>query len=167
VISPDIDESTIDGESATTQVQRLALAKAQAVAVNHPDSLIIGSDQLANCNDTTFGKPGSHAEATRQLKQMRGNTLLFFTGICLLNSNDNVSRVECVEYRVHFRHFSDQEIERYLIAEQPYNCAASFKSEALGISLVESMEGPDPSALIGLPLLKLAAMLRQEKLLLP
>jgi 7-methyl-GTP pyrophosphatase len=98
---------------------------------------------------------------------MRGESLLFHTGLCLLNSKTGDEQVDCIEYRVHFRRYSNEEIERYLQLEQPYNCAASFKSEQLGISLVERMEGADPSALIGLPLIRLAAMLRQEGMLIP
>jgi len=98
---------------------------------------------------------------------MRGETLLFHTGLCLLNTKTGKQYVDCVEYQVHFRHYSDEEIERYLLSEQPYNCAGSFKSEQLGISLVESMEGQDPTALVGLPLIKLAAMLRQENIKIP
>jgi len=131
------------------------------------DALIIGSDQLATCKDSIFSKPGDHQTAVEQLGQMRGESLLFHTGLCLLNSKTGTATVECVEYRVHFRQYSDAEIERYLEAEKPYDCAGSFKSEGLGISLVASMEGADPSALIGLPLLRLAAMLRQEGLLVP
>jgi septum formation protein len=164
---PDIDESALRGESVVDQVKRLALAKAQAIAGSELDALIIGSDQMASCNNDILGKPGSHAAATTQLQQMRGQVLLFHTGLCLLNSKTNIERIECVEYRVHFRQYSDDEIERYLHAEQPYNCAGSFKSEQLGISLVESMEGTDPSALVGLPLIKLAAMLRLEGVLIP
>ncbi len=138
-----------------------------AVAAQELDALIIGSDQLASCRNSIFGKPGSHDSALTQLRQMRGETLSFHTGLCLLNSNTGVERLECVEYKVHFRNYSDDEIERYLAVENPYDCAGSFKSEKLGISLVESMQGPDPSALIGLPLIKLSEMLRQENLNIP
>ncbi len=146
---------------------RLARAKAREVATYETDALIIGSDQLATCNDNIFGKPGSHQNATRQLQQMRGETLVFHTGLCLLNSKTANETTECVTYKVHFRQYSDDEIERYLLAEQPYGCAGSFKSEQLGISLVEYMGGPDPTALIGLPLIRLTVMLRQEGLLIP
>jgi septum formation protein len=141
---------------------RLARDKAHAIAITEPEALIIGSDQLACCNDTVLGKPGSHEKATKQLQTMRGQTLLFHTGLCLLNSKTGTESIDCVEYEVQFRHFSDDEIERYLLTELPYNCAGSFKSEQLGISLLESMQGSDPTALIGLPLIKLAQMLRIE-----
>lgn len=145
----------------------MACIKAQAIGKTEADALVIGSDQLATCNNTVFGKPVSHTEATRQLQMMRGETLLFHTGICLLNTKTGKQTVDCVEYQVRFRRYSDEEIERYLLSEQPYNCAGSFKSEQLGISLVEFMQGEDPTALIGLPLIKLSAMLRQENLQIP
>lgn len=129
--------------------------------------MIIGSDQLATCRNKVFGKPGSHARATEQLKQMCGEALIFHTGLCLINTTTSEEQLDCVEYRVHFRQYSEEEIERYLQAERPYDCAGSFKSEQLGITMVDSMEGSDPSALIGLPLIRLAAMLRREGLNLP
>jgi 7-methyl-GTP pyrophosphatase len=167
VQSPDVDESAVEGESAHQQVKRLACIKAETVGKTEADALIIGSDQLATCNNTVLGKPGTHAQATSQLRLMRGETLLFHTGLCLLNTKTGKEYVDCVEYQVHFRRYTNEEIERYLISEQPYNCAGSFKSEELGISLVESMEGQDPTALVGLPLIKLTAMLRQENIKTP
>ena len=166
-ISPDIDESAKAREPAHEQVKHLARAKACAIAASETNALIIGSDQLASCKDRIFSKPGSHQVAIEQLQQMRGESLVFHTGLCLLNSKTASEQLDCIEYRVHFRHYSDEEIERYLQLEQPYNCAGSFKSEQLGISLVEYMEGADPSALIGLPLIRLSAMLRQEGLFIP
>jgi septum formation protein len=109
-----------------------------------------------------FGKPGSHKQAVEQLQEMRGQVLIFHTGLCLLNSQTGSEQIECVEFKVHFRQYSEEEIERYLQAEQPYDCAASFKSECLGISMVQSIQGPDPTALVGLPLIKLSEMLRLE-----
>ncbi len=167
VQSPDVDESPVEDESAHQQVKRLARIKAQTVGKTEADALIIGSDQLATCNNTVLGKPGTHAQATSQLQLMRDETLLFHTGLCLLNTKTGKEYVDCIEYQVHFRRYSNEEIERYLLSEQPYNCAGSFKSEELGISLVESMEGQDPTALIGLPLIKLTAMLRQEDIQIP
>jgi len=145
----------------------LASAKAHEVATFESDALIIGSDQLATCNDNIFGKPGSHENAIRQLQQMRGETLVFHTGLCVLNAKTSSETIECITYKVHFRRYSDDEIQRYLLADQPYGCAGSFKSEQLGISLVEYIEATDPTALIGLPLLRLTAMLRQEGVLVP
>jgi len=166
-VSPDIDESAVHGEAPETQVMRLARNKAHAVAARHPDTLIVGSDQLASCAGQVFGKPGGHQRAILQLRQMAGESLYFHTGLCLLNSRTGREQLDCVVYRVSFRCYTDAEIERYLSAEQPYNCSGSFRSEGLGISLVESMQGPDPSALIGLPLIRLADMLRQEGLEIP
>ncbi len=137
------------------------------MAAKAGNALIIGSDQLATCKGRVLSKPGNHERAREQLQSMRGQSLLFHTGLCLFNSATGEDTTECVEYRVYFRQYSDPEIERYLDAETPYDCAGSFKSEQLGITLVEKMEGPDPSALIGLPLISLAAMLRREGLLLP
>ena len=166
-INPDIDESAKDCESAHEQVKRLARAKACSIAASETDALIIGSDQLASCNNNIFTKPGSHQSAIEQLQKMRGESLVFHTGLCLLNSKTASEQLDCIEYRVHFRRYSDEEIERYLELEQPYDCAGSFKSEQLGISLVDYMEGTDPSALIGLPLIRLSSMLRQEGLFIP
>ena len=165
--APEIDESALANETLDAQVTRLAVAKARALADQHRSALIIGSDQLAICEGKVFGKPGDYQKAAEQLRFISGRSLLFKTGLCLLNTDSAVEQVDCVEYRVHFRDLSEQEIQRYLEAEQPFNCAGSFKSEALGISLVQSMDGSDPSALIGLPLISLAAMLRNEGLNLP
>lgn len=137
------------------------------MASHEIDALIIGSDQLATCRGKVYGKPGSHARATEQLQQMSGEALIFHTGLCLLNTTTSAEQLDCVEYRVQFRRYSTAEIERYLLAERPYDCAGSFKSEQLGISLIDSMTGSDPSALIGLPLVRLAAMLRMEGLNIP
>lgn len=141
---------------------RLAEAKAAALQKDFPESLIIGSDQLATCNNVNYGKPASKAGAIAQLQQIRGQSLYFHTGLCLLNTASDQRQLDCVSYQIRFRDYSDEEIGRYLELEQPYNCAASFKSEALGISLIEAMQGPDPTALIGLPLLSLCQMLRIE-----
>ena len=146
---------------------RLASAKANAVSRENPDALVIGSDQLASCRGEAFGKPGSREKAFEQLQAIRGQQLDFHTGLCLLNSRTEARQLDCVSYSIEFRDYSNDEIERYLDREQPYNCAAAFKSEALGISLVSSMSGPDPTALIGLPLISLCRMLRQEGLVLP
>lgn len=166
-IRPDIDETREAEENLEQQVTRLASAKARKIADKAADALIIGSDQLATCEGEIFSKPGSEQAASAQLRKMAGKTLIFKTGLCLLNSRTGLEQLDCVEYKVHFRNFTEAEIQRYVIAEKPFNCAASFKSEKLGISLVESMEGKDPSALIGLPLILLAAMLRNEGLNIP
>ena len=165
--APDIDESALPGESLDAQVRRLALAKARALDTAHPAALIIGSDQLATCEGQVFGKPGDYQRALKQLRCISGRSLQFKTGLCLLNTSSGREQVDCIEYTVHFRDLSEEEIQRYLEREQPFNCAGSFKSEALGISLVRSMEGTDPSALIGLPLVRLGQMLREEGVNLP
>ena len=133
----------------------------------HPGAVVIGSDQLASLEGEVFGKPGDKQNAIRQLQRIRGQRLDFYTGLCLRNGDSGRQQLDCVHYTVRFRNFTDEEIERYVELEQPYNCAAAFKSEALGISLVAEMLGPDPSALIGLPLISLGAMLRNEGFKIP
>ena len=166
-VSPDIDESYKEGETPIEQTRRLAIAKAHAVSVQEPNALIIGSDQLAELNGCIIGKPGYHEKAKEQLWQMRGQCVRFQTGLCLLNSATGYCQVDCLSYDVFFREYSADEIERYLVAEQPYHCAGSFKSEKLGISLVTRMEGTDATALIGLPLIRLCNMLANEGVLIP
>ncbi len=166
--SPAIDETAENGESPLQLVQRLALGKARAVAEHcRQASLVIGSDQVATLGDTILGKPGDAARATRQLQQMRGQRIEFLTVLCLINTARQSQQVEVVPFSVKFRNYTDAEIERYVTAETPFDSAGSFRSEALGVSLVESMSGSDPTALIGLPLIKLGEMLRQEGIALP
>jgi MAF protein len=165
--SPDIDESEKPGESPRELVQRLAKEKAQAVAADYPDALIIGSDQVACLNDSVMGKPGDRDTAIRQLSKASGHCVTFYTGLCLLNTARGEAQVICEPFKVHFRELTKDTIERYLDAEEPYNCAGSFKSEGLGIALFEKMEGDDPNALIGLPLIRLVSMLCQEGVQVP
>lgn len=160
--SPDIDESRHDGETPEQLVARLAEEKAMAVAARQPDSLIIGSDQVAIIDGQILGKPGNHDKAVAQLKTASGRRVTFLTGLCLYNSATGDSQVEVVPFGVVFRELSESQIENYLQAEQPYNCAGSFKSEALGIALFERLEGEDPNTLIGLPLIRLVRMLEAE-----
>lgn len=160
--SPEIDESRHENESPEQLVARLAEQKAMAVAERHPDSLIIGSDQVAVNDGQILGKPGSHEKAIAQLKAASGKRLTFLTGLCLYNSATGDSQVEVVPFGVVFRELSASQIENYLKAEQPYNCAGSFKSEAMGIALFERLEGEDPNTLIGLPLIRLVRMLEAE-----
>ncbi len=160
--SPDIDESTVGEESIEVMVMRLAEAKARAVSARHPDSLIIGSDQSAVLNGIALSKPGNFENAFKQLKQASGQKIVFHTGLCLLNSKTSKIQVACVPYSVVFKELSEKQITNYLNKEQPYNCAGSFKSEALGIALFERFDGEDPNALIGLPLIKLIEMLSNE-----
>ena len=160
--SPDIDETPLDNESIEEMVIRLAEGKARAVADKHPDALIIGSDQSAVLNEEVLTKPGGYEKAFQQLKNASGQRIVFQTGLCLLNTRTDHLQSLCVPYTVVFKDLSDEMIEHYLKKEQPYNCAGSFKSEALGIALFEKFEGEDPNALIGLPLIKLVEMLSNE-----
>jgi len=165
--SPNLDESPLSGETPQATAERLAVAKAKAVAGDFPNALIVGSDQVAFLGAERFGKPGTRARAIAQLRAMRGRNVVFHTGLCLYNSATGRVQVAGVPTEVGFRQFSDAEIERYLDKEQPYQCAGSAKSEGLGVTLLDHMRGDDPTALIGLPLIALCAMLRAEGLVLP
>ncbi|TCK18357.1 septum formation protein [Thiogranum longum] len=160
-LSPDVDETRQEGESPQKLVVRLSEAKARAGAQTYPDALIIGSDQVAVCGDEVLGKPGNHDKACQQLEQLSGQRVEFLTGICLFDSGSGKARTNIIPFAVTFRELSATQIERYLRTEQPYNCAGSFKSEALGISLFEAMHGDDPNALIGLPLIQLVTWLNE------
>ena len=162
VASPDIDESRHHNESVEAMVERLSLEKAQAVAPRFPASLIIGSDQVAVLGQQIFGKPGNHEAASAQLQQLSGQTAVFHTGLCLLNSATGRHQITRIPCEVRFKHLNPIQIERYLQLDQPYHCAGSFQSESLGIVLVDSIRCDDPTALMGLPLIALAAMLHQE-----
>lgn len=165
--APDTDETPRCGESAQGLVMRLAQAKAEAVGRNHPGALIIGSDQVAVLNGNIIGKPHDHHRATAQLRASSGQTITFYTGMCLHNSVTGNSEVICDPFRVHFRTLSDAQIERYLVREQPYQCAGSFKSEGLGISLFDKLEGDDPNTLVGLPLIRLIELLQRQGIEVP
>ena len=165
--APQVDESRHPGESAERLVHRLAQDKARAVASAHPDALIIGSDQVAVLGGQILGKPGTRARAIEQLRAASGRTVQFLTGLCLFNSAAQRRQVEVVPYEVTFRILDDARIARYVDREQPLNCAGSFKSEGLGIALFSSMQGSDPTALIGLPLITLVSMLAREGVELP
>lgn len=167
VCAPEADESPLENETPSETAERLSLAKAQAVAATHPSSLIIGSDQVAYMGTERFGKPGTRTNARIQLQKMRGNTVIFHTGLCLLNSQTGQYQLTGVPTEVRFRPLLDEEIDSYLDREDALSCAGSAKSEGLGISLLEYMRGDDPNALIGLPLIKLADMLRKEGVKLP
>ncbi len=162
VTNPATDETPQPGETPEATALRLSEAKARAVAAQHPDALVIGSDQVACLDGQVFGKPGNHANAVAQLRAMRGRTVNFFTGLCLLNTGSGKAHVRGVSTRITFRELSDDEIENYLRREQPYHCAGSAKSEGLGIALIARMDGDDPNALIGLPLIALCDLLRLE-----
>ena len=165
--APDTDETALPDEAPAITAERLALAKAQAVAARFPDALIIGSDQVAYCGNDTYGKPGTRENASKQLKSMRGKEVIFHTGLCLLNAATGRAQVGGIPTAVRFRNLGDAEIERYLDREDALNCAGSAKSEGLGIALMEYMQGDDPNALIGLPLIALCRMLRAEGVELP
>ncbi|ERH53846.1 septum formation protein Maf [Ectopseudomonas chengduensis] len=166
--SPSIDESRRESEAAIDLVKRLAEEKAHALAASHPDHLIIGSDQVAVLGDgQILGKPHDLPRAQQQLRAASGSSVTFLTGLALLNSNTGKCQVECVPFTVHFRQLSDEQILRYLQREQPFDCAGSFKSEGLGISLFRSTEGEDATSLIGLPLIRLVDMLQNEGIEIP
>lgn len=165
--SPDIDESHRPGETASELVRRLAREKAQALADSHPEHLIIGSDQVAVLNERILGKPHTFAKAFEQLSAASGTRVTFLTGLALLNSQTGHCQVDCVPFTVHMRTLGPECIERYLLAEQPYDCAGSFKAEGLGVSLFQSTEGPDATSLIGLPLIRLVDMLLAEGVEIP
>lgn len=166
-VSPDVDESEWPGETPVATAERLSVAKAKAAADRFPDALIIGSDQVAYLGTERFGKPYTRERAIEQLRTMRGQTVVFHTGLCLYNSATGRVQLAGVPTEVGFRQLSDEEIERYLDREQPYHCAGSAKSEGLGIAMLDFMHGDDPNALIGLPLIALCAMLRAEGVQLP
>jgi septum formation protein len=161
VTAPEVDETPQAGEHPKALALRLALAKAQAVAALHPEAVVIGSDQVADLGGQPLGKPGDHARAVAQLRQMRGQTVIFQTALAVVCLASGFEQVDLAEVRVVFRNLSDAEIEAYLHAEQPYDCAGSAKSEGLGIALLESIDNDDPTALIGLPLIRTARLLRQ------
>ncbi len=161
VTAPDVDETPQTGETPRQLALRLALAKAQAVAALHPQAVVIGSDQVADLAGQPLGKPGEHTRAVQQLRQMRGQTVIFQTALAVVCRATGFEAVDLAEVRVVFRDLSDDEIEAYLQAEKPYDCAGSAKSEGLGIALLESIDNDDPTALIGLPLIRTARLLRQ------
>jgi len=165
-VSPDIDETALPGETPDALVERLAEQKARAVGELH-QGLIIGSDQVATIDDDILGKPGNHEKAVAQLTRLSGNRVTFHTGLCLLDTAHHEAQIDVVPFTVQFRELSAAQIERYLHAEQPYNCAGSFKSEGLGITLFEKLLGEDPTALVGLPLVKLTEMLSRAGIDLP
>jgi MAF protein len=164
--APDIDESRLENETAEALVRRLSESKARAIAASR-SGLIIGSDQVATVDGEILGKPGTHARAVEQLRRLSGRSVLFLTGLCLLNSATDEIQLDVIPFRVEFRELDYAQIEHYLRHDQPYNCAGSFKSEGLGITLFERMEGDDPTALIGLPLIRLTAMLGRAGVGLP
>ncbi len=160
-VSPDLDETRLAGETPAQMTARLATGKAHTVRRRHAPALIIGSDQTAELDGMALGKPGTHARAVSQLEQLSGQKVRFHTSVCLLNSVTGQEQLDVIPYDVQFRLLQRHEIEHYLLSERPYDCAGSFRSEGLGIALFEHLSGDDPSALIGLPLIRLCQMLAQ------
>jgi len=160
--APDVDETPLADESAKQTSWRLSRAKAQVIAAHYPDALIIGSDQVALLGNQQLGKPLTHDNAVRQLRAMRGQTVTFYTALTLFNARTDDIQTEVAINHVHYREMTDTQIESYLHKEQPYHCAGSSKSEGLGIALISSMEGDDPNALVGLPLILLVNMLLRQ-----
>lgn len=162
VFAPNIDETPLPDEGAQQTSLRLAMAKAHAVAKDYPDALIVASDQVALLDGRQLGKPLTHDNAVRQLRDLRGRCAIFYTALAVLNARTGNMQTAVAENQVCFRELSDDEIESYLQKEQPYDCAGSAKSEGLGIVLISRMAGEDPNALVGLPLIKLVTMLKNE-----
>jgi septum formation protein len=165
--APDINETPLAGETPESMVLRLTKGKAEAAKAQFPNNLIIASDQCATCDDEIIGKPGTHARAVEQLSRFSNRSIVFLTGLCLLNTATNHMQIDCVPFKVTFRELTEPQIENYLHLEKPYQCAGSFKSEGLGISLFAKMSGEDPNALIGLPLIRLTSFLANEDVILP
>ncbi|SEK56853.1 septum formation protein [Roseateles sp. YR242] len=167
VASPDVDETPRPDEAPQALARRLALAKAQAVASRWPEAIVIGSDQVADLDGQPLGKPGNHERAVAQLRAMRGKTVIFHTALAVVCQSSGFTATDLAPVEVRFRDLSDAEIEAYLRAEQPYDCAGSAKAEGLGISLLDAIQSDDPTALIGLPLIRTCTLLRQAGLSLP
>jgi septum formation protein len=160
VAAPDVGESALPGETPAALARRLAIAKARAVASRFPEAAVIGSDQVADLDGQALGKPGTHEKAVNQLRLMRGKTVVFHTAVAVVCAACGFEQVDLAPVRVVFRAYGDEEIESYLRAEQPYDCAGSARSEGLGIAMLEAIESDDPSALVGLPLIRTCRMLR-------
>jgi septum formation protein len=160
--APEVDETPRAGETPAQLVERLSIAKAQAVAAHYKQGLVIGSDQVAVIDNEILGKPGDHENAVAQLERASGKTVTFLTGLALVNAGSGSIQAEVVPFKVVFRQLTHPQIVNYLNAEHPYHCAGSFKSEGLGIALFERLEGDDPNTLIGLPLIHLIRMLEKE-----
>ncbi len=159
VHASNVDEAPLPGESPKAMAYRLALAKAQSVATQHPQAVVIGSDQVADLDGQPLGKPGNHARAVAQLQTMRGKTVIFQTAVAVVCQASGFAQTELAQVKVKFRDLSDAQIEAYLLAETPYDCAGSAKSEGLGIALLERIDNDDPTALIGLPLIRTCQMI--------
>ena len=161
VVAPQVDESPRRGEAPVAMAQRLALEKAREVAARHPGAVVIGADQVADLAGQAMGKPGNHARAVAQLQALRGQSVTFHTAVAVLRPETGFEQVQVAPVRVRFRALSDADIQRYLVLEQPYDCAGSAKCETLGIALLEAIESDDPTALVGLPLIRTCRLLRE------
>jgi len=164
---PEVDETPLPGEAPDATANRLALEKALAVAARHDDALVIGSDQVAHIGPEVFGKPGTVERARAQLRRMSGQTVVFHTALAVVNTHTGARLVDSVPTEVRFRTLTEDEIVRYVDKEMPLDCAGSAKSEGLGITLLDALSGDDPTALVGLPLIALSRMLREQGLQLP
>lgn len=160
--APDADETPLPREQPQALAERLAQAKALSLAKHYQDAIIIGSDQVASCQGNILGKPGTHSQALAQLLACQGQRVTFYTGLCLHHTQSGKTSSWVEPFHVHFRQLSQTQLENYLLREQPYDCAGSFKMEGLGIALFERLEGDDPNALIGLPLIRLVSMLSDQ-----
>lgn len=167
VHSPEVDETPLPHDTPLALAQRLALAKAQAVALAYPAHVVIGSDQVADLHGQPLGKPGNYERATAQLQRMSGQTVQFHTALAVVHAQAGLVLHDVATVQVVFRELAPIDIERYLLAEEPYDCAGSAKSEGLGIVLLDRIDSDDPTALIGLPLIRTARLLRQAGLPLP
>ncbi|TVP83702.1 MAG: septum formation protein Maf [Thioalkalivibrio sp.] len=165
--SPRVAEDRLPEETPHALAERLARAKAADVASRYPDALVIGSDQSAGVGQRILSKPGNHQRAAEQLAALSGQSVVFHTGLCLIDGRSGREWIGVEPYTVHMREFDDDEIERYLRLDRPYDCSGSFKSEGLGACLFRRMEGDDPTALVGLPLIRLCAWLREAGVILP
>ena len=166
-VSPEVNERYFQDELINAYVLRLAKSKAESVVSKHDNSLIIAADQALQCDKKILGKPGNYNKAKEQLIFMSNRSLTFYTGLCLINTETKIIEEDVVSFRVDFRKLTESEIKNYLVKEKPYDCAGSFKSEKLGISLLKKMYGDDPTALIGLPLIRLCKMLRNQGVNIP
>ncbi|MBS0327784.1 MAG: septum formation protein Maf [Proteobacteria bacterium] len=161
-VAPDLDETPVDGEAPAATARRLAIAKARAVAVARPGTLVIGSDQVADCDGVAVSKPGTHEAARAQLASLSGRRIVFHTAVALIDAASHRCQLREVDVTSRFRRLDPATIERYLVRERPYDCAGAVRSESLGIALFESIENADPTALIGLPLIAVTSMLANE-----
>lgn len=166
-LAPECDETPLENESALALVTRLARRKAQSIAMQNPAHLVIGSDQVASCDGEIIGKPGNHPDAVQQLKRLSGKTVSFYTGLCVMQQQSDQERHCMVTTEVSFKPLNAEQIERYLRADQPYDCAASFRSEGYGSTIVSDISSTDPTAIIGLPVIRVAGFLDELGLTMP